>query len=109
MKLKATSDSYPLRKAQTQQIGVIPDLAEFELAFDTKLQGVLSVGNYLKLGHHDFKVKGVYQANSLQGLSAFAPEITIRLADLSTTQLLGPVNRATYELSVAGSLEQVKA
>lgn len=108
VKLKAASESYPLRGEKS-----VNGLVQFEVKLEPKLAQLMALNlgknSTLTLGHQTFQVVGTYQPNALEGLNAFAPELMIRLQDLPATQLLGAVSRATYELSVAGKDKQVAA
>lgn len=114
VKLKAVSPNYPLRGdnrlvAQNVKSSLAPSLTEHQISIEPKLSHLMPQAQQLQVGQLTLLIAGVHQPNALQGLNAFAPEVMMRLQDLSATQLVGEGSRATYELSVAGDHRQVQA
>lgn len=113
VQLKGVADNYPLRG----QITPTSDLPYQALSgqsvwIEPKLIALmkLDASSQITLGTLEFTLAGaVNSAQVLNPMSSFAPQILIPLSQFEQTKLLGPGSRATYELSIAGSAQQIDA
>jgi len=118
--IRAVSPGYPLRGrlkiadapfAPARETGDLPGRGEVWL--DSRLLARLGarVGDTVSLGAARFTVTQVLDYRPDQG-SAFvdlAPSLLIPLADLESTQLLGPGSRASHRLLFAGTPGEIRA
>ena len=114
--IKAVSEGFPLRGAlrvapalgaADAEVQRIPDAGQVWV--DERL--ARSTGNQtLRIGAQSFQVGGVVTLDPDRGINAFAfaPRVTMRLADLAATQLLQAGSRATWRLHVAGESKAVE-
>ena len=113
VQLKGVADNYPLRG----QITATKDLPYQALTgqsawVEPKLIALMNLdaSSQIGLGALEFTIAGaVNSAQVLNPMSSFAPQILIPLAQFEQTKLIGPGSRATYELAVAGSTQQIDA
>ena len=118
--IRAVGPGYPLRGrikisdapfAVARETSGLPGRGEVWL--DSRLLARLGagIGDRVSIGAAEFKVTQVLDYRPDQG-SAFvdlAPSLLIPLADLDSTELLGPGSRATYSLLFAGKPADVRA
>ena len=110
VRLKAVSPNTPLRGQ-----GELPRLPKdahtvwVEQALMPLMGLSMSPPSKLVLGETTFPLAGHYPSDSVGlGMSAFAYEIRIPLAQLAATNLVGPGSRISYAVSVIGPSQAVK-
>ena len=113
VQLKGISEAYPLRGSIRQTNDLAFQALQTDQAWvEPKLISLLQLTQQsrLTLGHLELGLAGSIQPSALiNPMSSFAPQIFITLATLNNTQLIGPGSRVTYELSLAGSDQQITA
>lgn len=113
VQLKGISEAYPLRGSIRQTNDLAFQTLQTNQAWvEPKLISLLQLTQQsrLTLGHLELGLAGSIQPSALiNPMSSFAPQIFITLATLNNTQLIGPGSRVTYELSLAGSDQQITA
>ena len=109
VQLKAISENTPLRgqlKSRPLFQQKAGKLSSGQAWVEASLVNQLALSpekTTITLGVSEFNAQASVQPSGLMnGLSSFAPQIWIALADLEPTQLLGPGSRVSYELSFAG-------
>ncbi len=118
--LYAVSDGYPLRgqvrlaeavgaASYTVANGPPPGRVWLEDGLLARLGA--DVGAAVTIGAREFLIDRVLEHRPDQslGFDTFAPSLLLNLADLESTELLGPGSRATYAQLFAGDAEDVEA
>lgn len=113
VQLQGVADNYPLRGEITPTTALPYHPLKGQKAWvEPKLIPLmgLDANSQITLGSLEFTLAGaVNSAQVLNPMSSFAPQILIPLSQFEQTKLIGPGSRATYELAVAGSTQQVDA
>ena len=115
VKLNAVSDPTPLRgelQTRTTDTFEFAPLDPQSVWIEPKLIDLMQLTpeSQILLGEREFKIAGVIAASALINPAAqFAPQITLALSQIDSTQLIGAGSRISYQLEFAGDSASITA
>ncbi|BCN93769.1 inner membrane transport permease [Thiomicrorhabdus immobilis] len=113
VQLQGISSSQPLRGSYNpNQLLPFSDLGSDTIWVEPKLVSLmkLTADSQLTLGNKKFKLAGSIESPQLiNPMANFAPKIWIDIHQLKSLKLIGPGSRVSYQLSVAGKSQLIKA